>query len=78
MFCYRACDVYLLQLDLAAEATEKRKQLEIEKEITPDLVHKYKVIHCLVCGYNGSHDQTQVAKEQAISESTQGTSIYWL
>lgn len=32
-----------LQLEQAQDATEKRKQLEIEKDITPDLVEKYKV-----------------------------------
>lgn len=37
-----------MQLDLAVEATEKRKQLEIEKEITPDLIHKYKVTRLIV------------------------------
>ena len=31
------------QLELAQDATEKRKQLEIEKEVTADLVEKYKV-----------------------------------
>lgn len=28
---------------MAAEATEKRRQLEIEKELTPNLIDKYKV-----------------------------------
>ena len=32
------------QLEQAQDATEKRKQLEIEKDITPDLVEKYKVV----------------------------------
>ncbi|XP_019851233.1 PREDICTED: DNA ligase 1-like isoform X2 [Amphimedon queenslandica] len=44
------------KLDLASEATEKRKQLEIEKELTPGLIDKYKA---------------QVAKELAIADATQ-------
>ena len=31
------------QLELAQDATEKRKLLEAEKEVTPDLIEKYKV-----------------------------------
>jgi hypothetical protein len=44
-----------MKLDLASEATEKRKQLEIEKQLTPNLIDKYKA---------------QVEREQAIAEAT--------
>lgn len=43
------------QLEQAQDATEKRKQLEIEKEVTPDLIEKYKA---------------HVEKEQRIADAT--------
>lgn len=44
-----------MELEQAQDATEKRKQLEIEKEITPDLIEKYKA---------------HVEKEQRIADAT--------
>ena len=35
---------FVQQLDKATKTTEKRKQLEIEKEITTELIGKYKVL----------------------------------
>lgn len=45
MYMYMMCIIHyvFMQIDLAVEATEKRKQMEIEKEITPGLIDKYKV-----------------------------------
>ena len=66
-----------MQLEQAQDATEKRKQLEIEKEITADLVEKYKVQHTLTPHTVAPshphtslhHDQTQAEKDQKLAET---------